>query len=129
MKDCVTDTNETSLASNSSLDELGKIRERAGQPVDLVNQHNVDFARVDIGQELLQRGALERGARECAVVVAAGDQPPAFVRLTLYICLTGLALGIERVEGKVEVMLGRLAGIDGAARELADGSIHAIEIP
>ena len=50
------------------------------------------------------------------------------MRLTLYICLTGLALGIERVEGKVEVMLGRLAGIDGAARELADASIHGIEI-
>src|SRR5712691_7211518 len=33
-------------------------------------------ARASIGQELLQRRAVERGAGECAVVVAAGDQPP-----------------------------------------------------
>src|SRR5205085_177779 len=80
---------------------------RTGQPVDLVHQHNVDSARPDIRQELLQSGPLERGAGECAVVVAAGDQPPAFVRLALYICLAGLALGIERVEGKLEIVLGR----------------------
>jgi hypothetical protein len=99
------------------LEELGEISERAGQPIDLVNQHNIDRARPDIRQELLQSGPRERGAGECAVVVAAGDQPPALVRLTLYIGLTGLALGIERAEGKIEVMLARLAGIDRAARE------------
>src|SRR6266446_77105 len=74
-------------------------------------------------------GTLERGAGKCPIVIAAGDRPPAFVRLTLYICLTGLALGVERGEGKVEVMLARLAGIDGAARELADGPVHATGIP
>src|SRR6516164_1819319 len=111
------------------LDELGEISQRAGQPVDLVNQHNVNLARLDIGQELLQRRAVERGAGECAVVVAAGDQPPAFVRLALYICLAGLALGVERVEGQLEIVLGRLTRIDGAARELADGSVHATERP
>src|SRR5437870_1805254 len=81
------------------------------------------------GQELLQRRAVERGAGECAVVVAARDQPPAVVRLTLYICLAGLALGVERVEGKLKIVLGRLARIDGTARELADGSVHATENP
>src|SRR5206468_6498828 len=111
------------------LDELGEISERAGQPIDLVNQHNVDRARPDIRQELLQSGPLERGAGECTIVVAAGDQPPALVRLALDICLTGLALGIERVEGKLEIVLSRLTRIDGAARELADGSVHATDIP
>src|SRR4029453_7229072 len=105
---------------------LGEIRERAGQPVDLVNQHNVDLAGPDIRQELLQGGALERGTGEGAVVVAAGDQPPALVRLTLYIGLAGLALGIERAEGKVEVMLARLARIDRTARALADGAVHVL---
>src|SRR5207244_10970976 len=47
----------------------------------------------------------------------------------LYICLTGLALGIERLEGKLKIVLGRCARIDGAARELADGSVHATGIP
>jgi hypothetical protein len=111
------------------LDELGEISQRTGQPVDLVHQHNVDLARAHLGQELLQRRAVERGAGEGAIVVAAGDQPPAFVRLALYIGLAGLALGIERVEGKLEIVLGRFARIDGAARELADGSVHAIDIP
>ena len=111
------------------LDELGEISERAGQPVDLVNQHNVNLARPDIGQELLQRRAVERGTGECTIVVAAGDQPPPFVRLALYICLTGLALGIERVEGQLEIVLDRLTRIDGTARELADGSVHATDIP
>ena len=45
--------------------------------------------------------------------------------LALDVGLAGLALGIERVEGKVEVMLGRLAGVDGAARESADRLVHA----
>ena len=127
LKDWVTDTNETPWVEQ--LDELGEISERPGQPVDLVDQDDVDLAGPDIRQELLQGGPLERGTGECAIVVAAGDQPPALVRLTLYICLTGLPLGIERVEGKVEVMLGRLAGIDRAARELADGAVHATESP
>jgi hypothetical protein len=111
------------------LDELGEISKRAGQPIDLVNQYNVDRACPDIRQELLQSGPLERGAGECAIVVAAGDQPPAFVRLTPYICLTGLALGIERVEGKLKIVLGGLARIDRAARELADEVVHATESP
>ena len=50
-----------------------------------------------------------------------------FVRLALYNCLTGPALGIKRAEGKVEVMLARLAGIDRAARELANAAAHATE--
>src|SRR6516225_2960249 len=106
------------------LNELGEIRERAREPVDLVDQHNVDRTRPDVGQEPLHGRTVERGAGKGAVVVAAGNQTPAFVRLTLYIGLAGLALGIERGEGKVEVMLARLAGIDGAARVLADGPIH-----
>jgi len=107
------------------LDELGEISERAGQPVDLVNQHDVDLACANIGQELVQRRTLERGAGERTIVIAAGNRPPAFLRLTLYIGLTGLALGIERVEGKVKIVLCRFARIDGTARELGNGVIHA----
>src|SRR5438874_13686205 len=105
------------------LDDLGEIRERAGQPVDLVNHYNVDLARRHISQQLLQSRALERGAGDRAIVIATGDRPPALLRLTLYICLAGLALGVERGKGKIEVMLGRLASIYRAAREL-DGSVH-----
>jgi len=42
-----------------------------------------------------------------------------FVRLAFYIGFAGLALGIERGKG-----LGGLPGIDGAAQQLADRSVH-----
>src|SRR6516225_8579864 len=106
------------------LNDLGEISERAGEPIDLVDQHNVDRPRPDIGQELPHGRTLERGAGECTIVVTVRDQAPAFVRLTLYVCLAGLALGIERGKGKVEVVLGGLPGIDGATQELADLSVH-----
>src|SRR5205823_8747680 len=118
---------ERHAVGSEQLDEFGAVRERAGRPIDLINQHNVDRARPDIREELLQSEPLERGAGECAVVVAGRDEAPALVRLALDIGLTGLALGIKRAEGKVEVMLARLAGIDRAARELADGAVHATE--
>ena len=100
------------------LDYLREIRERAGEPVDLVNQHNIDCSRPDIGQELLHCGTIKRAAGERAIVIPTGDRPPALLRLTLYICLAGLALGVERGEGKVEVMLRGLAGVDVGARRI-----------
>ena len=116
MNDWVTETNETPCCVEQ-LDQLGEIGQRAGEPVDLVDHHDVDLAGPDIGQELLQGRAVERGAREAAIVVVVGNEPPALMRLALDIGLAGLALGVERVELEVEVMLGRLAGVDGAARK------------
>jgi hypothetical protein len=120
---------ERDAVGAEQLDELGKISKRAGQPIDLVDEHNIDLARADVGQELLQRRALERGAGESAIIVAGGDQPPAFVRLTPDIGLARLALGVERAEGKLKIVLGRLARIDGATRELANGCVHGVESP
>ena len=37
------------------------------------------LAGADIGQERLQRRAVERGAGECAIVVVARDQPPRYL--------------------------------------------------
>src|SRR6516165_7258887 len=58
---CVTETNEASLASRISTD-LGKIGKRAGQPVDLVDDDDVDPLRRDIGEQALQSGAIHRRA-------------------------------------------------------------------
>ena len=99
-------------------DQLGKIGQRPGQPVDLVDDDDVDLAGLDLGQQLLQGRAVERGAREGAIVIAAGDQPPALMGLALDIGLAGLPLGIERVELKIEIMLGRFAGVDRTAEQL-----------
>src|SRR5712671_6785552 len=91
------------------LDQLGKIGERAGQPVDLVDHDDVDLAGPDVGEELLQGWPFERGSREGAIVIAVGDQAPALVRLALYICLTGLTLRIERIKLEVEPISCRAA--------------------
>jgi len=122
------DRHERHVMGIEQLNDLGEISERAGEPIDLVNQHNVDRPRPDIGQELPHGRTLERGAGECTIVVAVREQALAFVRLTLYICLAGLALGIERGKGKVEVMLGGFAGIDGAAQELMVGNLRAARL-
>src|SRR5437667_10777227 len=64
LKDCVTDY-KRHVVGIEQLDELGEISKRAGQPVNLVNQHDVDRPRPDVGQEPLQSRPLERGAGEC----------------------------------------------------------------
>ena len=102
------------------LDQLGKISQRAGQTVDLVHHHNIDLAVAHVRQQRLQGWPGQRCTGQAAVVIAVRQQAPAFMGLALDISLTGLALGIQRGESEVEVMLARLAGIDGAARELSD---------
>src|ERR1700720_3455632 len=52
---CVTDTKDAPLASRIST-ILAKIGERAGQPVDLVNDHRIDAPRRDVGEQLVQSG-------------------------------------------------------------------------
>src|ERR1043166_7990917 len=77
------------------LDQLGKVGERTGEAVDLVDHHDIDLAGLDIRQQRLQGRALQCSARETSVIIVGLYELPAFVSLTLYICLCGLALGIE----------------------------------
>src|SRR5215470_17671397 len=97
------------------LDQLGEVGKRASEPVDLVDNDRGNLSGPDVSQQRLQGRAVERGAGEGAIVVPVGYQAPALVSLTLYIGLTRLALGVERVEFEVEIMLGRLAGVDRTA--------------
>src|ERR1700734_3345703 len=53
-----------------------------------------------------------------------GDQPPALMRLTFYVGLAGLALGIKRIELKIEIMIGRFSGVDSAAQQFFGRLIH-----
>src|SRR3984893_2531841 len=68
--------------------------------------------------------AVERSARESSVIEPVGHERPALVGLALDIGLAGLALRIERVEGKIEIMLGRLARVDGAAQWFRAHEFH-----
>ena len=71
-----------------------------------------------LGKQRLQGRAVERGSRQAAIIIVRGHKPPALAGLAADIGLTGFPLGIERGEGEVEIMLGRFAGVDGAAQGL-----------
>jgi hypothetical protein len=61
------------------LDQLGEIRQRLGQPVDLVHHYNVYLAGPDLGEKLLEGRAVERSPRKRPIIVMVGDQSPALV--------------------------------------------------
>ena len=96
------------------VDDLGEVGQRAGQPVDLVDDHDLHFAGLDVGEQPLERRPLHRAAGEAAVVVEVAHGDPAGVLLARDVGLAGLALRIERVELLLEPLLGGFAGVDGA---------------
>src|SRR5262249_32777038 len=89
-----------------------KIGERAGQPVDLVDDHGVDPPCRDVGKQTLQSGTIDRSAGEPAVIIARAQADPAFVPLAVDEGLAGFALRLQRIELLFEPLLGRLGGED-----------------
>ena len=85
--------------------DLGKIGERPGQAIDLVDDDHVDLAILDILEKPLQGGTLHGAARQPAVIVTGRKGDPAFVLLAGDIRLARLALGVERVEVLFETFL------------------------
>ena len=94
LKDWVTETKVTPCAVEH-LDQLREVHQRARQPVDLVDHDDVDQALLDVGEQPLQRRALQRAAGEAAVVVGVADQRPALGALAGDVGLAGLALGVR----------------------------------
>src|SRR5437879_4018685 len=80
------------------LDDLGKIGERAGQPVDLVDDHRIDAPRRDVGEQPLQSGPIHCRAGEPAIVIRRAQADPAFVPLAVDERLAGFALRLQRIE-------------------------------
>ena len=111
---CVTETKErTSRVEN--LDDLGKISQRAGQPVDLVDDDRIDPTRRDVGEQPLQSGPIHRGTGEPAVVISRAQAHPALVSLARDESLAGLALRLQRIEFLLEPLFGGFARVDRAA--------------
>src|SRR5258706_2171299 len=100
-------------------DKLGEVREGAGQPVDLVDDHNIYLACLQVEKQRLQGGTIEGGTRQATVVIMIGNQAPALMSLALDIGLARFPLGIERIELQVEIMLSGFARVDGASGELS----------
>ena len=96
----------------------GEVGERPGQAVDLVDDHRIDLAGLDVGEQPGEGRALQRAAGIAAVIVAVRERAPALVLLAENVGGAGLALGIERVEVLLEPFLGRLARVDRTARRL-----------
>src|SRR6266849_330097 len=71
------------------LDQPGKIGERAGQPVDLVDEDDIDPASLDVGEQALECRPLRVAAREPAIVVAGSRQCPPLVTLAADVSLAG----------------------------------------
>ena len=97
------------------LDDPGEVGERAGQAVDLVDDHDVDAAGLHLGEQALQGRACQGAAGDPAVVVGGLDQLPALVPLARDVGGAGVALGVERVERLIQALLGGLARVDGTA--------------
>ena len=89
------------------LDQFGEVRERAGQPINLIDDDHIDPPRLHIVEKLLQGRTVHRPARIAAVVVAIAGQSPALMRLTLDVGLRRLPLGVEGVEVLLKPLVGR----------------------
>jgi hypothetical protein len=77
------------------LDQLGEVGQRAAEAVDLVDHDHVDQPVLDVLQQPLQAGALQRAAGDAAVVILIADQHPALGALAGDVGLAGLPLGVE----------------------------------
>src|SRR5882762_6207496 len=97
------------------LDNLCEVGERTGQPVDLVADDDIDPPLLDVGQKLLKGRAVDRRARQPAIVVSLWEAGPAFVALALDIGFASLALGMQRIELLFQSLLGGFSGVDGTA--------------
>ena len=94
LNDWVTETNETAVLIKL-FGQLGKIHQRAGEPVDFVDDDDIDLAGADQVHEPGEGRAIHVAAREPAVVEMIGDQRPAFMRLGFDVAFAGLALRFE----------------------------------
>jgi len=96
-------------------DQLGEIRQGAREPVDLVDDNDIDPVGSNVIEKLLQGRAVGGSTGETAIVISRTNQCPTGMGLATDIGLRRIILGIERVEVLIEVRLGRDPGIDGAA--------------
>ena len=106
---------ERRIVGVEDVDDLGEIGERPGQPVDLVDNDDLNLAGLDVLQKPLEGRPLHRPAGQAAVVVHVGKRDPSGMTLAHDVGLARLALGVERIEFLLEALVGRFAGVDRAA--------------
>jgi hypothetical protein len=98
------------------LDELVEAEQRAGKPVDLIHNDDVDPTSFNVGEKAFEGRAIKRPTVHATIVVTVGNQDPAFPSLAGDIGLAGLSLGVQRVELHLQAFLAGLAGVNRAAQ-------------
>src|SRR5438067_1239839 len=73
------DRNKGRASRIKDFDDLGKISQRAGQPVDLVDNDRIDPTRRDVGEQPLQSRPIDRLAGEPAGGITCTQANPALV--------------------------------------------------
>ena len=87
------------------LNDLGKVEQGAGEPIDFVHDNDVHLRPADVVQEALQSWPLQRSPGIAAIVIVGRHGHPAFVLLTGDEGLAGFTLRIERVEVLLQALL------------------------
>ena len=80
------------------LHHLREVDQRPAEAIDLVDDDTIDFAGLDVGEQLPDAGPLEVWAGVTAVAVLGGYQGPSLVALAEDVRLCRLPLGVEGVE-------------------------------
>ena len=97
------------------VDNLGEIGKRPGQPVDFVDNDDLNLPGLDVLQKPLEGRPLHRTAGQAAVVVHVRKRDPAGMTLAHDVGLARFPLGVERIELLLEALVGRFSGVDRAA--------------
>ena len=105
------------------VDDLGEIRQRSGQPVNLVDDDDLNLAGRDVFQQPLEGRALHRAAGEAAVIIHVRNGDPSRMTLTDDIGVASLALRVEGIELLLESVFGRFSGVNRAAETGRGGSV------
>lgn len=112
------DGNKRHVVLVEGLDDVGKVGQRARNPVDFVHHDDVDLSSADVVQQAFQRRALYIAAGKPAIVIRLGDQFPSFMALGRDIGHACIALGIEAVIFLIQSFLGGFARINRATQSL-----------
>jgi hypothetical protein len=108
------------------LHQLGEIRQRPRQAVNLIDDDDVNLPGANIDQQPLQIGTVGGPAGIAAIVVAGPDQGPAGMGLAFDIGRGGVVLRVQRVELLVKPVLGGDPGIDRAADRFDRRGLHGL---
>lgn len=95
-------------------DQPSEVGQAAGQPVDLVDDHDVDLVGDDVAHEALQCRSFHVATGVTAIIVVVGHGQPAFGALACDVGMTGFPLRVQGIERLIEPFVCRNAGVDRA---------------